>query len=51
MITRPHSNDQQNDCDYEELTRIDSEHRRYERDLAAYPDPRDPDYPGDEGEL
>jgi len=51
MTTRPHSTGLQNDCDYEELARIDSGRRQYERDLAAHPDPRDPDYPGEEEEL
>jgi len=51
MPTRPHSTGLQNDCDYEELVRIDSGRKQYERDLAEHPDPRDPDYPGEEEEL
>ncbi|MBT2326076.1 hypothetical protein J7E62_27485 [Variovorax paradoxus] len=36
------------DDEREDLIQERNAERRYQRELARHPDPRDPDYPGDE---
>jgi hypothetical protein len=38
------------DDNREELLQQRNAERRYQRELARHPDPRDPDYPGDFGD-
>ena len=42
--------DDYDDFDLEELRQLRHARRAYEDALARHPDPRDPDYPGLEGE-
>lgn len=49
-MTHFHQPDPEYDDTRNELLQERNRERRYRRELAAHPDPRDPDYPGDESD-